>query len=214
MYRALVKIACEHRPIDARLPGKNGQYPPLASTAIARKDTLNPSLDPIMGKYILEQIVPAQGKNKLNKYAAESFAKMYAAAKADRVDLRILNSDRSCSTANARAGQVSNPNAVASCPNSHTIGLAIDFKMIPGPYQRDKEIHTTPFNNIIELLQTPTYKWLLLNAQKYGWYPFILEPWHWEYNPDNFRDTSISGYEQFRANYEQNQNTSSIPAQQ
>jgi peptidoglycan hydrolase-like protein with peptidoglycan-binding domain len=216
MYRALAKIACEHRPIDARPPGKNGQFPPLASTAIARKDTLNPSLDPIMGRYVLEQIVPvpAQGKNELNRYAAESFAKMYADAKAKKVDLKILNSDRSCSAANARAGQVSNPNAVASCPNSHTIGLAIDFKMIPGPYQRDKELHTTPFKNIIDLLQTPTYKWLFLNAQKYGWYPYILEPWHWEYNPDNFRNTFFSEYEQFRASYEHNQNTPSMPAQQ
>jgi hypothetical protein len=55
---------------------------------------------------------------------------------------------------------------------------------------------------------------VILNAQKYGWYPFILEPWHWEYNPDNFRDTFFSGYEEFRASYEQNQNTPSIPAQQ
>lgn len=101
---------------------------------------------------------------------------MYAAAKADKVDLRILNSGRSCSAASARAGQVNNPNAVAGCPNSHTVGLAIDFHLIPGPCQRNKEIHTIPFKNIIDLLETPTYKWLFLNAQKYGWYPFILVP--------------------------------------
>ena len=102
---------------------------------------------------------------------------MYAAAKADKVDLRILNSDRSCSAANARAGQVNNPNAVAGCPNSlSVVGLAIDFHLIPGPCQRNKEIHTIPFKNIIDLLETPTYKWLFLNAQKYGWYPFILVP--------------------------------------
>jgi hypothetical protein len=149
-----------------------------------------------MGKYVLDQMIPVQGKSKLNKYAAESFAKMYAAAKADNVDLIILNSDRSCTAADAGAGRVGNVYAVASCPNSHTIGLAIDFKMIPGPYQRDKEIHTTPMKNLVDLYRTPTHKWLFLNAQKYGWYPWNYEPWHWEYNPDNFRSAFFSQYAQ------------------
>jgi hypothetical protein len=187
MFQALAKIACEHRPIDPR---------GLTSTAVAKKDALNPYLNPTMGKYVLDQMIPVQGKSKLNKYAAESFAKMYAAAKADNVDLIILNSDRSCTAADAGAGRIGNVYAVASCPNSHTIGLAIDFKMIPGPYQRDKEIHTTPMKNLVDLYRTPTHKWLFLNAQKYGWYPWNYEPWHWEYNPDNFRSAFFSQYAQ------------------
>ena len=29
----------------------------------------------------------------------------------------------------------------------------------------------------------PTYRWLLANAERFGFYPYGLEPWHWEYNP-------------------------------
>jgi LAS superfamily LD-carboxypeptidase LdcB len=30
---------------------------------------------------------------------------------------------------------------------------------------------------------TPTYRWLVDHAAAFGFYPYDLEPWHWEYNP-------------------------------
>ena len=29
----------------------------------------------------------------------------------------------------------------------------------------------------------PTYRWLTVHAEAFGFYPSDLEPWHWEYNP-------------------------------
>jgi LAS superfamily LD-carboxypeptidase LdcB len=30
---------------------------------------------------------------------------------------------------------------------------------------------------------TPAYRWLVAHAEAFGFYPYDLEPWHWEYNP-------------------------------
>ena len=31
--------------------------------------------------------------------------------------------------------------------------------------------------------RTPAYAWLAENARRFGFYPYLPEPWHWEYNP-------------------------------
>lgn len=30
---------------------------------------------------------------------------------------------------------------------------------------------------------TPAYQWLVTHAARFGFYPYDIEPWHWEYNP-------------------------------
>lgn len=30
---------------------------------------------------------------------------------------------------------------------------------------------------------TPAYRWLAAHSEAFGFYPYDLEPWHWEYNP-------------------------------
>ena len=29
--------------------------------------------------------------------------------------------------------------------------------------------------------QTPTYRWLVKNAGRFGFVPYVYEPWHWEW---------------------------------
>lgn len=36
---------------------------------------------------------------------------------------------------------------------------------------------------VSQMKQTEAWKWLNLNASKFGFYPYTVEPWHWEYNP-------------------------------
>lgn len=36
---------------------------------------------------------------------------------------------------------------------------------------------------VTQLRALPAYQWLVSNAQKFGFYPYAAEPWHWEYNP-------------------------------
>jgi hypothetical protein len=37
--------------------------------------------------------------------------------------------------------------------------------------------------NVGRLRTLPAYKWLAANAERFGFYPYTREPWHWEYNP-------------------------------
>jgi hypothetical protein len=130
--------------------------------------------------------VPAQERWKLNRHALESFVRMREQAKADGVDLIILSSQRSPQTAQRNAARAANPNAVASF-SSHSLGLAIDFKMSHGDLKLD-ETTTRPMAEVVRMRESPVHKWLLLRGEEFGWYPYQNEPWHWEYNPPGFRD--------------------------
>lgn len=33
------------------------------------------------------------------------------------------------------------------------------------------------------LRKKPAYKWMVMNAERFGFYPYRREPWHWEFNP-------------------------------
>jgi LAS superfamily LD-carboxypeptidase LdcB/uncharacterized protein YcbK (DUF882 family) len=37
--------------------------------------------------------------------------------------------------------------------------------------------------NAATMRNAPAYRWLAANAERFGFYPYEREPWHWEYNP-------------------------------
>jgi D-alanyl-D-alanine dipeptidase len=41
----------------------------------------------------------------------------------------------------------------------------------------------TNSENVGKQRQTAAWKWLVANAERFGFYPYDAEPWHWEYNP-------------------------------
>ena len=57
--------------------------------------------------------------------------------------------------------------------SAHQTGRAIDF------YLGGRNSSA----NVGRLRTLPAYKWLTANAQRFGFYPYTREPWHWEYNP-------------------------------
>jgi LAS superfamily LD-carboxypeptidase LdcB len=57
--------------------------------------------------------------------------------------------------------------------SAHQTGRAIDF-YIGG---------RNSSGNVKYLRQLPVYRWLVRNAERFGFYPYAKEPWHWEYNP-------------------------------
>jgi len=57
--------------------------------------------------------------------------------------------------------------------SAHQSGRAIDF-YLGTANDRGK---------VAILRQTPAYKWMVANAHRFGFYPYPVEPWHWEYNP-------------------------------
>ena len=35
--------------------------------------------------------------------------------------------------------------------------------------------------NRLFMSRTPTYRWLVANADRFGFVPYPFEPWHWEW---------------------------------
>lgn len=75
-------------------------------------------------------------------------------------------------------------------PNSGSAGLAVNSPHFTGHaldlYVGGEPVTTKDFNRSVQI-QTPVYKWLVKNAEKFGFYPYFYEPWHWEYVPQNLR---------------------------
>ncbi|HEX8476208.1 MAG TPA: D-alanyl-D-alanine carboxypeptidase family protein [Pyrinomonadaceae bacterium] len=69
-------------------------------------------------------------------------------------------------------------------PHSGRAGLAVNSPHFTGCaldlYVGGEPVETKDANRAIQV-QTPVYKWLVRNAQRFGFYPYYYEPWHWEY---------------------------------
>lgn len=139
--------------------------------------------------YITNQwaAIPGQERWKLNRHALDAFVRMREQAKTEGVDLIITSSHRNPLVAQRNAARSGNPNAVASF-SSHSLGLAIDFKMSHREEFTIKEASTQPMAEVVRMRESPVHKWLLLRGEEFGWYPYQNEPWHWEYNPPGFRE--------------------------
>ena len=56
----------------------------------------------------------------------------------------------------------------------HFTGRALDL------YVGGEPVETKDSNRAVQV-KTPVYKWLVHNADKFGFRPYFYEPWHWEY---------------------------------
>ncbi len=63
--------------------------------------------------------------------------------------------------------------------SAHHTGLALDL----GLYELGKR----------ESRRSPAYTWLAANARDFGFYPYIPEAWHWEFNPPGLV-TALAGF--------------------
>ena len=57
--------------------------------------------------------------------------------------------------------------------SAHHTGLALDL----GLYVLAKA------EGVAAAKRTVAYRWLATNAARFGFYPYMPEPWHWEFNP-------------------------------
>ena len=64
--------------------------------------------------------------------------------------------------------------AALAFKSPHFTGRALDI------YVGGEPVTTKDFNRAIQI-KTPVYMWLVENAEKFGFYPYFYEPWHWEY---------------------------------
>jgi hypothetical protein len=136
--------------------------------------------------------------HNLYRNAQAAFMLMRDAALLDGVPLVVLSSYRDPAVAEERARAAGNPAAVASF-SSHSLGLAVDLRMsltytdASGGQQNVSfsETSTRPMQNVVDMRESPVHKWIFLHGAEYGWFPYQNEPWHWEYNPNGFRDQFV-----------------------
>ena len=69
-------------------------------------------------------------------------------------------------------------------PNAGSAGLAVNSPHFTGRaldlYVGGDPVETKDANRAIQV-STPVYKWLVQNAERFGFRPYFYEPWHWEY---------------------------------
>ncbi|MFN2532951.1 MAG: D-alanyl-D-alanine carboxypeptidase family protein [Pyrinomonadaceae bacterium] len=69
-------------------------------------------------------------------------------------------------------------------PNAGRAGLAVTSPHFTGRaldlYVGGEPVETRDSNRAIQV-QTPVYRWLVRNADRFGFRPYYYEPWHWEY---------------------------------
>ena len=74
----------------------------------------------------------------------------------------------------------------AQSPNSGRAGLAINSPHFTGRaldlYVGGEPVSTKDANRALQT-NTKVYRWLVKNAEKFGFIPYFYEPWHWEYHP-------------------------------
>jgi len=98
----------------------------------------------------------------------EKFLKIVSAFRSREYQARL----RRESPGSGRAGLATN--------SPHFTGRALDL------YVGGEPVTTKDFNRAIQI-QTPVYKWLVKNAERFGFFPYFYEPWHWEYIPEALR---------------------------
>jgi hypothetical protein len=69
-------------------------------------------------------------------------------------------------------------------PNAGSAGLAVNSPHFTGRaldlYVGGSPVDTRDSNRAIQV-NTPAYRWLVHNAERFGFRPYFYEPWHWEY---------------------------------
>ena len=69
-------------------------------------------------------------------------------------------------------------------PNAGSAGLAVNSPHFTGRaldiYVGGDPVDTKDANRAIQV-NTQAYKWLVKNAERFGFRPYFYEPWHWEY---------------------------------
>lgn len=127
---------------------------------------------------------------QLRPRAFAAYREMVAAARredpriaADARNLTIFSAFRSPDYDAARCARDNNCNGIvrARC-SPHRTGLAMDVYVGQAPgFGPDSSADP----NRRYMTQTPTYRWLLANAHRFGFVNYPFEPWHWEWTGEN-----------------------------
>ena len=122
----------------------------------------------------------------LRPAALAALRRMTAAARADVPEaaadperLMLFSGFRDPADDAARCAAQGNCNGLvrAQC-SSHRTGLAMDLFLGAAP---GFDVDSAADANRLWQSETPTYRWLVKNARRYGFVNYVFEPWHWEW---------------------------------
>jgi zinc D-Ala-D-Ala carboxypeptidase len=119
----------------------------------------------------------------VERQAYAAYKKLVAAAAADlSLDsnenwLKIISAFRSPAyQAQLRRQSPRSGRAGLAVNSPHFTGRALDL------YVGGEPVSTNDQNRAVQV-NTKVYQWLVRNAERFGFYPYFYEPWHWEYCP-------------------------------
>ncbi|HYV84133.1 MAG TPA: D-alanyl-D-alanine carboxypeptidase family protein [Pyrinomonadaceae bacterium] len=115
-----------------------------------------------------------------NTYAA--YKEMLAAA---TDDLKLASSSSYFKIISSYRSREYQENLRRKSPNAGSAGLAVNNSphftgRALDLYVGGDPVDTKDANRAIQV-NTPAYRWLVQNAERFGFRPYFYEPWHWEY---------------------------------
>ena len=117
----------------------------------------------------------------VERNAYEAYKQMIAAAEAD---LKLAPTSKYLKIVSSYRSREYQDQLRANSPNSGRAGLAVNSPHFTGRaldiYVGGSPVDTKDSNRAIQV-NTPAYKWLVRNAERFGFRPYFYEPWHWEY---------------------------------
>ena len=113
----------------------------------------------------------------------EAYKEMVAAAHADRA-LNLSPKDKYFKIISSFRSSEYQAELRRKSPNAGSAGLAVNSPHFTGRaldiYVGGDPVDTKDANRAIQV-NTPAYRWLVRNAERFGFRPYFYEPWHWEY---------------------------------
>ena len=117
----------------------------------------------------------------VERNAYEAYKRMIAAAAAD---LKLAPTSKYLKIVSSYRSREYQDQLRVKSPNSGRAGLAVNSPHFTGRaldvYVGGSPVDTKDSNRAIQV-NTPAYKWLVHNAERFGFRPYFYEPWHWEY---------------------------------
>jgi uncharacterized protein YcbK (DUF882 family) len=138
----------------------------------------------------LANVTPREGWSgkisKLDPHALENLRRMINAARAedpeiarDRQAFQVVSAFRSPAYDAGRCAKDGNCNGIARARcSAHRTGRAVDLYI--GALPGQSPVSSDDANRLYQT-KTPTYRWLVKNAARFGFVNYVFEPWHWEW---------------------------------
>jgi hypothetical protein len=117
----------------------------------------------------------------IERQAYDAYRKLVAAAAAD---LSLDSTDNWLKVISAYRSPAYQAQLRKQSPRSGRAGLAVNSPHFTGRaldlYVGGEPVSTADRNRAVQV-NTNVYQWLVKNAERFGFYPYFYEPWHWEY---------------------------------